>query len=162
HERVPRLQGRNLSMASYDGFAPILLLFGFASLVTAVAAGVFSIMSLRRLRRETIARQGELAQRLRMIESRLDGIEAKRGTPAGRTRGTDDTLDPSASAWHKEPAAHAPARPTGPELRSGPTLIAVPALAAPSSKPLESLEGGPGDRHVEILALAAAGVSPGE
>ena len=149
-------------MATPDGFTALQFLLSVASLVAAVAAGVCSMIGLRLLRRETMARQGELDRRLRTIELRLETIEARGGKPADGTRGTDDTLGSSPNAWRREPGAPAPARPLGPEPRTGPTLIAVPALAAPSSRPLEPPEGSLYERHTEIVALAAAGASPGE
>jgi hypothetical protein len=159
---APRLEGRNPSMASFDGFVSLLLLLGIASLVPVAAAGVCSIRSLRQLRRETIDRHGELDRRLRTIEARFEKNEARGGKPAGRTRAADDTIASLPDAWRKDPAVSVPARPMVNELRDSPTLIAVPALATPSSKPLESPEGGLDERHAEILALAATGSSPGE
>ena len=98
---------------------------------------------------------------MRSIESRLDLLEgrdteSKGGrTTKGPARGT------LPKAWRKEPPAASPGGPNLFEPRIGATLIAVPALAVPSSgadgRPEEEL----GERHAEILSLAAAGASPG-
>jgi hypothetical protein len=151
-------------MPSSDWFAPLLVKFGLAilGLVLAGAAVAITITSLRRLRREMVARHAEMARHLRMIESRLDRLEShlKPSVSGNARKGAAGRSLPK--AWRKESPSAIPGGPSRPEPRTSRTLIAVPALAAPLSEPQDVAESGLGERHAEILALAASGSSPGE
>jgi len=140
-------------MASSDWFVPLVLMVGLAILGLAVAGGVFLISSLRQLRREMLVGQTELARHLRFFESRLDRLEGQETRSAGGKTREVPAGQPLPKAWRKEPATASP---------PGPTLIAVPALAAPTAEPSDGSEGGLAERHLEILELAAAGSSPGD
>jgi hypothetical protein len=149
-------------MATPDGFTPVLFLLGLVCLLATVVTAAWVIIYLRQVRRETIDRQSEMARLVRTIESRLDGLEANRGKPTGGTTRVDDAGDALPKARREQPGSPATGRRAGPGPRSSPTLIAVPALAAPSSEPNGSTYGGLAERHAEILALASAGSSPSE
>ena len=149
-------------MAGSDWFVPLLLTLGLATLVILGVLVALAIMGLRELRREVNSRQGELARRAALVESRLDRLEGQDTESKAAGRGRTRRSGTLPKAWRKEPPAASPGGPNLFEPRISPTLIAVPALAAPSPGPDGHPEEELGERHLDILSLAAAGASPGE
>jgi len=149
-------------MAGSDWFVPLLLALGLATPFILGVLVALAIMGLRELRREVNSRLGELARRLRSVESRLDRLEGHdTESKSARTR-KESARGTLPRAWRKEPPAATPGGPNLVEPRNSPTLIAVPALAVPSPGPDGHPEEELGERHLDILSLAAAGAPPGE
>ena len=130
----------------------LVLVFLFGCLVALGGLTVVLTRRLDQMRRRTELRLGELARRLQQIESR-SGIPAS-DSPRERSAkvgAADHSV--ARSTFGVDCSTQAPGRPT---------LISVPDLAADSRDQSLADDGGLGQRHAEIWALAAAGASTQE
>jgi hypothetical protein len=142
---------------------PIILILLAVGLVTAAALGGVMVASLRRIRRRTEQRLAEMARRLRLLESRIEGIEARLVPIRGETEVGGQAAGSLPKSWRGKRAGSSPRGPRGPAgPRDSPTLIAVPDLAAPEDGREHQAENELGRRHGEVWALAASGASPEE
>ena len=150
--------------------APLIIAVAIVAtaLGTGLALGTNLIMSLRKLRRHGERQTAELAQRLRLLELRIQQPPApERSSPgarpldlsAGRSRSKapESGLSLASSTFHLESL---PRR--SPEERDVPILIAVPDLVAPDPQSGDRSEAELAQRHGEAWLLAAAGTSPAD
>jgi hypothetical protein len=140
-----------------------VVLVASAFLLVGIAVSPLAWIALRHRRsrfEQQIARQvAEVADRLRLLEARLQEIEAKGGGKPGRQKRAGNGLVPhwphwprATDGWHKR----AEANHAGPAM--APTLIAVPSLAAPPSEREASIDGI-SHRYAAIWSLADSGAS---
>jgi len=141
-----------------------LLIITLGLLFLMAAMGVFAVAVLRKLeiqRGRSEQRLDELASRLRLIESRIDRFNS---TVVPTTSPRDGILGPrppgSARTNGSAPLRQGPSENSEP--RGGPTLIAIPDLAAEGDEPDPQAETELVKRHAEVWTLAAAGMPPAE
>ena len=131
---------------------PVVLIFLFGCLVALGGLTVVLARRLDQMQRRTELRLGELARRLQQIESRsaIPASDSPRQRSA-KAGAADHSV--ARSTLGADYSAQAPSRLT---------LISVPDLAAASRDQSLADDGGLGQRHAEIWALAAAGASTEE
>lgn len=141
-----------------------LLIMALLLLFCMAAMGVFTMMVSRRLeilRGRSEQRIDELGSRLRLIESRIDRLNnAAVPTSSGR----DGLLGPRPPGSARTGGAAPPWQGLfdHSEPRGGPTLIAIPDLAAQGHEPDLRAETELVQRHAEVWTLAAGGMPPAE
>jgi len=139
----------------------VTVVAGLACLVVAVTLWMLATRQMKTARSETEQRLQMLAQRLLVIESRIDELESH-----GR-RAPEDHAKPRG---HAEPEESKQGCRTqsfldvreDQEARNEPTLIAIPDLGAVEEESDERAGSELGERHGEAWMLAAAGVPPEE
>lgn len=140
-----------------------VVLVAAAFLLVGIALSPLGWIALRhrrsRFEQQIARRVAEAADRLRLLEARLQEIDTNGGGKPARAKRTGDDMVPHGPHWP---------RATGERLRRGdanhaepasaPTLIAVPSLAAPPSEREASIDGI-SQRYAAIWSLADSGAS---